>query len=273
MVDVGRSARASAFTLLEVLLAITITGFVLAAASTMVVSISNIWVDRHESNFFEDHVDGVAEFMQSCFSGAGTEIAIDGEDTSTESGNEETTTDPGKTPEVTVSVDTETGSKINRKNSTKESSGSSLLRRSEDPIGWAAPPGFASYRDPLINFKLKDKPALLVNTDNAPILGIDAFLYFEKNEGLSLLWYSTLQEEAEDENDLRRTVVSPYITALRYVYWDERFERWEEEEEPKKGEDDEFLLPRFIKLTFEYQDETMERTITIPVTSRSALLF
>ncbi|WP_158279794.1 PulJ/GspJ family protein [Coraliomargarita sinensis] len=272
MFDVRRSNR-SGFTLLEVLLAITITGFVLASASAMLVSVSNIWSNRQESNFFENHVDGVAEFVQSCFTRAGTEIALSAPDTPSESGeNREGEPDrAGEAPEVSVSIDSENEKRTNP--SSGEKSGSSLLRQSENPIDWAKPPGFASYRDPLINFRLRDNPPLFVNTDNAPVMGIDAFLYFDRDEGLSLLWYSVLQEEVEDENDLRRTAVSPYVTSIRYVYWDERFERWEEEDEPQEGEEDEFLLPRFIKLIFEHEGVTKERTVSVPVPSRTALIF
>ncbi|MGB0744795.1 MAG: PulJ/GspJ family protein [Opitutales bacterium] len=262
------------FTLLEVLLAISITGFVLAAASTMVFSVSNIWMNRQESHFFEDHVDGVTEFIQSCFTNAGTEIALEGSDATADA--DANPDQPEDTPEN--GEEQNNGNNSNNAQAGKEgtgggSSGQSLLRRTENPIGWAKPPGFATYRDPLVNFKLRDNPPLFVNTDNAPVMGIDAFLYFEKNEGLSLLWYSILQEEAEDEDDLRRTLVSPYIQAIRYVYWDERFERWEEEEEPQEEENDEYLLPRYLKLIFEYEGETMERTVSIPVPSTSALLF
>jgi hypothetical protein len=264
----------SAFTLLEVLLAITITGFVLAAASAMIVSVSNIWASRQESNFFEDHVDGVAEFVQSCFTKAGTEIALSNTDSNSPSESGE----PGQETENNEAIpETPTvvrpGTATNRNQSQENSTGSSLLRRTEEPIGWAQPPGFAGYQDPLINFKLRDDPPLLINIDNAPAMGIDAFLYFDRDEGLSLLWYSILQEEVENENDLRRTLISPFVASIRYIYWDERFERWEEDEVPKEGEEDEFLLPRFIKLIFEYEEITKERTISIPVPSRSAILF
>lgn len=264
----------SAFTLLEVLLAITITGFVLAAAASMLVSVTNIWSNRQESNFFEDHVDGVTEFVQSCFTIAGTSISLSDSDSSSGSkGTDTGTENNGNTPKVSLEVsgNRTNGNGTNSKDSS--SSGSSLLRRADDPIGWAQPPGSSDHEDPLINFKLKDTPPLLVNTDNAPVVGIDAFLFFKKGEGLSLLWYSILQEEVEDENDLRRTLISPYITAVSYIYWDESFEKWEAEEDPQEGEDDEFLLPRFIKITFEHDDISKERTISIPVPSRSALLF
>lgn len=264
---------ASAFTLLEVLLAISIAGFVLAAASTMIVSVSNIWSSRQESNFFEDHVDGVAEFIQACFTRAGTEIALSDSNSPSESGDDEqeAAENEENRPEVSVSLNTPSGNTRGR--SGENASGASLLRRSEDPVGWAKPPGFGGYRDPLINFKLRDNPPLLIQPGNAPVMGIDAFLYFDRDEGLSLLWYSVLQEEVEDEGDLRRTPISPYVKEIRYIYWDERFERWEEEEAPQEGEEDEFLLPRFIKLIFEREGVTKVRTISIPVPSRSALLF
>jgi hypothetical protein len=103
---------------------------------------------------------------------------------------------------------------------------------------------------------------------------VDAFLYFEKDEGLSLLWYTALQEESEEIDDLRRTPISDLVTQITYIYWDQDFEKWEEEEQPMDGEgDEEFILPRFIKLIFEYEDVTKERIITIPVPSKSALLF
>lgn len=267
--------RPPAFTLLEVLLAVSITGFVLAAASTMLVSVTNIWSNRLESHFFEDHVDGVAEFVQSSLTEAGTEVALAGADAPNEDGENRQESENGNNnaPEVSLRINREGARGNNRPGRQSDASGSALIRRSEDPVAWAEPPGFAGYRDPLINFKLWEQPPLLVNRSNAPVPGIDAFLYFDRDEGLSLLWYSLLQEEVDDENDLRRTPISPYVKEMRYIYWDEDFERWEEEDEPQEGEDDQYLLPRFIKLIFEKDELTKERTISIPVPSRSALLF
>ncbi|MGJ8639048.1 MAG: PilW family protein [Opitutaceae bacterium] len=253
-----RNRETAGFTLIEVILAIALAGFILAAATTILVSISRIWVDREERNFFEDHVDGVVEFLNSSFAAAGMEIAL-GENT------ENGTTGDLQAPPTTDGQTTD---------NTAESTSGGLLRVSEEPVGWANPPGFSDYKDPLLNFKLTTTPPLLVNLDNAPTIGVDVFLYFDRDEGLSLLWYSLLQEEAEDIDDLRRTEISPLVSEIRYIYWDERFEKWEEEKEPKDGEgNDEYLLPRFIKLVFEYEGETKERTLAIPVPSTSALLF
>ena len=83
----------AAFTLLEVILAVAIAGALLAGAATLMVSVTNAWLERQDQHFFEDHVDGVTEFLQASFSMAGNEIALGDEDesggsTSNETGNE-----------------------------------------------------------------------------------------------------------------------------------------------------------------------------------------
>ena len=66
----------AAFTLLEVILAVSIAGALLAGAATLMVSVTNAWLERQDQHFFEDHVDGVTEFLQASFSMAGTEIVL-----------------------------------------------------------------------------------------------------------------------------------------------------------------------------------------------------
>jgi prepilin-type N-terminal cleavage/methylation domain-containing protein len=259
-------------TLLEVILAIAVAGFVLAAATSFVVSVSRIWMDREERNFFEDHVDGVTEFLRAAFSNAGVEITLEEEEGTQ---NTETSNDPNtvETPQITLNIEGNSGDETDE-DSANSSSNGGLIQVAEEPVSWSKPPGFADYRDPLLNFKLNEPPPLFVNIEDAPTVGIEAFLHFEKDEGLSLLWYSPLQEETEDLDDLRRTQISPLVTAIHYIYWDERFEKWDEEKEPKEGDgNDQYIIPRFLKLTFEYEGETKERTLTIPVPSNKALIF
>jgi hypothetical protein len=231
--------------LLEVILAIAVAGFVLAAAVSMLVSISSIWSERAERHFFVDHVDGVTEFLNATFATAGVGIAASDDGGDSGSGEEE-----------------------------KKDSPTGGLSSSDEPVAWARPPGYSNSKDPLLNFKLTKAPPLLVGLENAPLLGLDVFLYFDDTEGLSLLWYSILQEETDNINDLRRTAISTLVTDILYVYWDESFEKWEEEDEPMEGDGvDQYILPRFIKLTFEYESVTQERTFTIPVPSKSALIY
>lgn len=266
----------AAFTLLEVILAVAIAGALLAGAATLMVSVTNAWLERQDRHFFEDHVDGVTEFLQASFSMAGTEIALGDEDESGGSISNKTENETDGS-EVTVDIpgnNNSDGSNSMDGDTTESTTSSGLVRVSEDPIDWSQPPGFADYQDPLLHFGLNDTPPLLVQTDNAPVIGVEAFLHFEEDEGLSLLWYTPLQEDSEDLDDLRRTPISNLITKMEYIYWDERFEKWETETEPQEGEgDNQFILPRFLKLTFEYEGVIKERNLTIPVTSRNALIF
>ena len=263
---ISHQSSQSGMSLLEVILAIAVAGFVLAAAVSMLVSISSIWSERSERYFFVDHVDGVTEFLNATLSSAGVEIALN--DNSNTSTNSDAKGDGAGVPQPRISISTAGTAGTN-----SDASGG-LIRAADEPVGWARPPGFSDSKDPLLNFKLTTAPPLMVGLDNAPLLGLDAFLYFDDSEGLSLLWYSTLQEDTEDINDLRRTVISPMVTKIQYIYWDERFETWEEEDEPMEADgNDQYLLPRFLKLTFEYKDETQERTLTIPVPSKSALIY
>jgi prepilin-type N-terminal cleavage/methylation domain-containing protein len=275
------NVRQHGFTLLEVILAVTIAGALLAAAAALMVSVTSVWMERQDRHFFEDHVDGVAEFLQASFSNAGTEIALG--DASTEAGNsgegnesggsdgQPDTPEPG---EVTVGISRPDNNGQSASGDGENSGGAGLVRVSEEPVGWSKPPGYADYQDPLLHFTLKDTPPLFIQSGDAPIVGVEIFLHFEEGEGLSLLWYTPLQEDSEDINDLRRTPISDLITRLEYIYWDEDFEKWETETEPKEGEGEEqYILPRFLKLTFEYQGEIKVRTLTIPVPSQSALIF
>ena len=243
-----KRTRQSGFTLLEILLAISITGIVLAAAASLVVSVSTIWIDRQERTFFADHVDGVTEFVQSCFSRAGSQIGSPAESEIENPGPQNPDQEMDRISRPTEDTPDEGDS--------SESGSTALLSLADDPVGWARPPGFSDFQDPLINFQLNEAPPLLINADNSPIVSVDLFLHHTPDDGLSLLWYSLLQEKAEEETDLRRTLISPYVTSLIFIYWDESFERWEEEREPREGGDGEFLLPRFIKIEFEYAGET-----------------
>ncbi len=265
--------RSAGLTLLEVILAIAVAAFVLASAATYVVSISNIWADREERNFFQDHVDGVTEFLKASFANAGTEIAIESQENDNDD-NDDNGDEGDEGDEGDDGDDDGDGERGNRTADADGSGSGGLLRVADDPVGWARPPGASDFQDPLLNFKLSTSPPLLVSEGDLPALGVDCFLRFERDEGLSLLWHSILQEEVEDERDLQRTPLSDLVADIRYIYWDERFEQWEEETEPKEGDgQDQFLLPRYLKLVFEYEGAATERILAIPVPSKSALIF
>jgi prepilin-type N-terminal cleavage/methylation domain-containing protein len=277
-----KSSPRAGMTLIEVVLAIAVAGFVLTAATSFVVSVSSIWSTRAERHYFEDHVDGVMQFLQTSFDGAGIAIATE----STESDPDEARATPeGENEdlpqgdaggdgiqidggEIKVGKDSDNRSKAQNKSV-------SLVQGSEDPIGWQRLPGASNYEEPLLAFELNTLPPLLNTPEELPALGgTRAYLHFGREHGLRLLWHPLLQEEVEDTDDLRSTQLSALVKSIEYIYWDERFEQWENEEAPLKGDgQDQYRLPRYLKINFVYEEVEASRMLAIPVPSRSVFIF
>lgn len=276
--------------LIEVVLAIAVAGFVLTAATSFVVSVSSIWSTRAERHFFEDHVDGVMQFLQSSFDRAGIAIATeragdsgdseqdgDGDGNGDDGDSGETQPPNGDVP--TVDIDTDGGLTIDREVDGEGSKGKdksvSLIQGSEEPISWERLPGASNYEDPFLGFELNALPPLFNAPAELPQLGgVRAYLHFDRRHGLRLLWHPLLQEEVEDSDDLRSTQLSALVEQVEYIYWDERFEAWEIEEEPLKGDgQDQFLLPRYLRFTFTHEGVSETRNLAIPVPSRSVFIF
>ena len=148
------------------------------------------------------------------------------------------------------------------------------------PISLGRPVGFSDTEDPLVSFFVREAPPLLVWPRGlAP--RVHCYLYFEDGEGLSLLWYSDLQEmergedgkpELEDEDDLFKTPISSLCEEVVYCYYGEEgadsddFKEWEKESElEENAESGKFRLPAFVQLVFRQPKEDLERTVTIPV--------
>lgn len=276
--------------LIEVVLAIAVAGFVLTAATSFVVSVSSIWSTRAERHFFEDHVDGVMQFLQSSFDRAGIAIATESAGNSGDSeqdgdGNEDggdsgqTQAPNGDVPTVKIDIEGDGDASIDReaggeRNKAKDE-GVSLIQGSEEPISWERLPGASNYEDPYLSFELNALPPLLNAPGNLPQLGgVRAYLHFDRRHGLRLLWHPLLQEEVEDSDDLRSTQLSALVEQVEYIYWDERFEAWEIESEPLKGDgQDQFLLPRYLRFTFSHEGVSETRKLAIPVPSRSVFIF
>ena len=284
---IKRTRSRSGMTLIEVVLALAVAGFLLTAATSFVVSISNIWAERSQRNFFEDHVDGVTEFINVMLLSAGTYIQINDNKNSSKQqqngaemniqGTSDIPSEQNDTFIASRKKDPQENLRYDSNSNGLMTNETSLRNRDSKPIIWEQLPGSANYKEPLLHFKLNYTPPLFVSDSAQPSLNqVEVYLFFDSSKGLSVLWHSVLQEETETVEDLRRTLISPYVKSLEYVYWDSRFEKWEIEKKPREGENSterEYLLPRAIQLSFVYENEIKMRTLTIPVTSYSTILF
>ena len=155
-----------------------------------------------------------------------------------------------------------------------------LSRAGDHAVDLQRPVGYSDSEDPLIHFFLREGPPLLV-WPVGTVSRVHCFFHFEESEGLSLLWYSELQElekndegkmEPEDEDDLFKTKISPFCTEIFYCYYGEEnansddLKEWEIvtdlEENIQSGK---YRIPDFMKLVFSWPDEDLERTLTLPI--------
>lgn len=65
-----------AFTLIEMVVSITLMGIFMAALSFHIVSMSNLWINRTDDDFFEQHVDGVVLFLTQVMEASETATSI-----------------------------------------------------------------------------------------------------------------------------------------------------------------------------------------------------
>ncbi len=211
-------------TLVEMVVTIAILGTFMTLLAFHLVGLSNLWINRRDDDYFDQHVEGVILFLTKAME------AAEGA-----SGNSE---------------------------------------EARPPVEWARPPGWNEMDDPLLYFQQAEAPALFVREgDRLP--AIQAYLYFDDRDGLSILWYSLLDaEEIEDSRDLRNTPISPFVTQLEYAYYDMEDDEWEIEEDPEEDDSGAFILPDFIRLTFSHPEEGERvRSILIPHGSTDLPLF
>lgn len=218
------------FSLVEVLLALAIGGLVLMAATALLVTISQAWANRPATrDAFDAHVNGVAHFLTTML----------------EEATMSDSTSPGK--------------------------GTVVLER---------PVGFSESDDPLISFYLREAPPLFF-FPRGSASRVRCYFLLDDQDGFNLLWFTELQEleknekgvrEPEDEDDLFRTLISPFCTEVFYCYYGEEdalpddIKDWEIKPELEENlQSGQFRIPAFIKLLFRWEEEELERTVTIAI--------
>ncbi len=134
----------------------------------------------------------------------------------------------------------------------------------EAPIYWGERGGRAYQNEKLLTFELEKSPGVLIWPES-PLPYVVCSLEFDKNEGLFMLWRSRLEEDFGEEEP-RKTLISPFVTDLKYYYLDPEDEdaEWEVEDDPQKEADSEYILPQRIELVFEYQGKEEKRQIILP---------
>lgn len=115
----------------------------------------------------------------------------------------------------------------------------------------------------LLSFDLPDGDRLFT-WPGTPLPEVHCALGWRSEDGLVLYWKSRLETEFETM-DPRVAVVSPFVTALSYDYYDEKTKIWSTEETIKKENGSQLLGPRRIRLHFKRGKDEYDEVIVLPV--------
>lgn len=115
--------------------------------------------------------------------------------------------------------------------------------------------------DNLLTFEL---PAgcRLFNWPGPPLPDVICSLQVRSGQGLFLLWHSKLEKHFSDDPP-REVLVTPFVTALAYGYYDSDSKRWQTETTLRKDNSGQPLAPQRLQLDFAYGTLKREATITL----------
>lgn len=88
----------------------------------------------------------------------------------------------------------------------------------------------AGTTEPRLSFMLADA-GRLADWPEAPLPDVDFTLFVEEGRGLIFQWQSRVELE-RDITDRHETLISPFVTTLRFEYYDADLKEWKTEDEP-----------------------------------------
>jgi hypothetical protein len=115
--------------------------------------------------------------------------------------------------------------------------------------------------DNLLTFELPNG-CRLFNWPGPPLPDVICSLQVRPGEGLFLLWHSKLEKHFADDPP-REVLVTPFVTALAYDYYDSDDKRWQTETTIRKDTSGQPETPQRLRLHFAYGTLTRETLITL----------
>lgn len=100
----------------------------------------------------------------------------------------------------------------------------------------------------------------------SPLPEVYCSLEVRRDEGLFMLWHSDLENHYNDEPP-RETLVSPFVTALAYDYFDPDVNKWTTEPVIKLDASGNPTPPQRLRITFGYNKLSQVSLVNVPGTS------
>ena len=226
--------RRRAFTLLEILTAIALTGILLTGVTMVSFNILEAWSSQAEDPLFDRHVDGLRRTLEECLA----------ETNDSASGATDT------------SNSTRVGPAVPNTNATTRRSGASATSstlRTPQAVFSEAPSSVGVTNAPYL--RITGSPQFLP-TDTLPLGYVHGWLRVENEEGLVLYW-QTDDERTTNRDDTHRVILSPWVTEARFNAYDDTNDTWTEidPEDPDTIENGSAI---FMQLTLVHRGQTRE---------------
>lgn len=120
--------------------------------------------------------------------------------------------------------------------------------------------------EPRLTFMLADA-GRLADWPEGPLPDVDFNVFVDPDRGLIFQWQSRLELQRE-KTDLHETVISPFVKALHYEYYDATLKEWKTEDEPKHDDGGTaWLKPARLHLIFKFPElkSTPKNPDAVPV--------
>ena len=135
-------------------------------------------------------------------------------------------------------------------------------------FGWDKPPG---ERQPAMHFRLAEGHPFFV-TETRPSPQVDAWLVFDEERGLSMLWHIPVSL-TEGKPKLYRTPVSPWVEEVEVAYFDSSRNLWEYEPYAEEGRGSRRSPPGAVRIIFNQNGRTETRNLRILRHDRNVLIY
>jgi len=231
---VRRCRRRSAFTLVELVVAIGLTAILLTGLSIVTANILGFWAEQAEDPLFDRHIDGLRRALEECVaqtvdydSGAATAAAQTSASTASGSTTAASTVNPG-------------------------------ALRTVSRVFTEAPSSTGLTRAPYLF--ITGAPPFLVG-DTLPAGYARAWLAAE-NEELVLYWQTTT-ERTQTPDDTHRFVLSTYLSDMTFTAYNATNDEWQDVD-PDDTSSVTSGSAVFMKLEFSHRGQIRE--FTLPLT-------
>lgn len=114
----------------------------------------------------------------------------------------------------------------------------------------------------LLTFELTEGSRLIPWPDR-PLPEVVCSLQARDRSGLWLLWHSRLEKKFNDDPP-HETLITPFVTAISYDYYDPDFKNWKNETTLRRNSDNQLEIPQRLRLKFTYGKMTRETVIVLP---------